>query len=79
MKWVINEDELEEQARVSRDVIEVKEINKPVPKETLLNEFIEAVNSKNEALINEVKDNITDKLNRQERAIKEFIEALKKR
>ncbi|MFW5987930.1 MAG: hypothetical protein ACOCQA_00665, partial [bacterium] len=56
---------------------EVKEINKLISKEDLMNELIGAVNSQNKALIDKGIDKVTDKLDKQERAIQELTEEVK--
>ncbi|MFW5991679.1 MAG: helix-turn-helix domain-containing protein [Halanaerobiaceae bacterium] len=77
-KWVIDKEQLEDQAAVKNEVVEVKEINELVNREDLMNELIEAVNGQNKELIDEEVDNITDKLDRQERAITELTEEVKR-
>ena len=76
-KWVIDKENLEEQATREKEVVEVKEINQLVNKEDLLNELVEAVNSQNEQLINESIDKVTDKIEQQNKAIMDLSEQVK--
>ena len=76
-KWIIEKEQLEDQAKIKNEVIEAKEINELVSKEELLNELSEALNSHNKALINEAVQTITKKLDKQEQAILAFKNELK--
>ena len=76
-KWIIEKEQLEDQAKIKTEVIEAKEINELVSKEELLNELSEALNSHNKALINEAVQTITKKLDKQEQAILAFKNELK--
>ena len=70
-KWVIDKEDLQEQATREKEVVEVKEINQLINKEDLLNELVEAVNEKNNKKINDLSESITNKINQQNEYIKE--------
>jgi len=76
-KWVIDKEDLQEQATREKEVVEVKEINQLVNKEDLLNELVEAVNSQNKQLINESIEKVTDKIDQQNKAIESLSEQIK--
>jgi len=91
-KWVIDKEQLTDQAKTKNEVVEVKEINELVDSKDFMNELIEAVNSQNKALINGAVENITEeiksqsdkidsqesKMERQDQAIRELTEEVKK-
>jgi len=76
-------DDLLKQAKVDREVVEVREVNEPVPAETLINRILEASEEQNKALIEKATDSITDKieaqneqLERQQQLIKDLSDKL---
>jgi len=91
-KWVIDKEQLKNQAKTKNEVVEVKEINELVDSKEFMNELIEAVNSQNKALIKDAVENITEeiksqsdkidnqesKMERQDQAIRELTEEVKK-
>lgn len=46
------------QAIRERSIVNIKEVNKPISQEDLMNELVEAVNSQNKELIGKVMENI---------------------
>lgn len=78
LKWVIDKEQLKEQATHEKEVVEVKEINELVSKEDLMNDLIEAINSQNETVINEAMNSINDTIKQQNEAIEDLSEQVNK-
>jgi chromosome segregation ATPase len=72
-----NIDNLLKQAKVDQEVIEVREVNKPVPAEDIINRILEATEEQNQALIDEAVNDISDKIDEQNELIKGYNEELK--
>ena len=64
-------------AKVDQEVIEVREVNKPVPAEDIINRILEATKEQNQALIDEAVNDISDKIDEQNELIKGYNEELK--
>lgn len=58
-------DNLLKQAKIDQEVVEVREVNKPVPAEDIINRILEATEKQNQALIDEAVNDITDKIEQQ--------------
>lgn len=73
-RYKIKKDDLDnylEHIQAEKEVIELTEVNKPVSKEVILNELTEVINKQNKALIDDVVDKVADKIEEQQKAIKE--------
>ena len=64
-------------AKVDQEVIEVREVNKPVPAEDIINRILQATEEQNQALIDEAVNDISDKIDEQNELIKGYNEELK--
>ena len=70
-------DDLLEQAKMEKEVVEVREVEETIPVEQFRNDILEATESQNRELIDEAVDNITNKIERQEKAIESLTEEIK--
>ena len=66
-------DDLLQQAKMEKEVVEVREIDKPVDKEQLVNDLLEATQSQNKELIDEAVSNINENINTQNKQLQEQI------
>ena len=72
-----NIDDLLKQAKIDQEVIEVREVNKPVPADDIINRILEATEEQNQALIDEAVNDISDKIeqqNEQNKALADKVE-----
>jgi len=65
---------LKEQAKMEKESVNIRKINKPVSKEEFINELVEATESKNKQLVDKAVNNITDKIEQQNELIKNLSE-----
>lgn len=72
-------DDLLQQAKMEKEVIEVREIDKPVDKEQLLNEIAEATESRNKKLIDKAVNKINNKIQQQNELIKNLADRLEEK
>lgn len=70
-KWVIDKDDLTEQATAENEVVEVKEINKLIDKDQLVNDLLDAIEARNKGAINSAMEKIDETVSEQNKAIKE--------
>lgn len=84
-RWITTEkaldklaEDLKEQAKLEKDSINIREVNRPVDKEKFINELIEATESKNKQLIDKAVNNITDKIEAQNKQLEKQNELIKK-
>jgi chromosome segregation ATPase len=82
-RWVTTEkalddlaERLNQTAKTENEVVEVRQVDRPVNKEKLINEIVEATESKNKALVDEAVNNITDKIEAQNEQLKQQNESL---
>jgi len=73
------EKKLQEQAKAENEIVNVREVNKPVDKETLINDLIDATESRNKELIDDAVDNINKNINKQNKQMQEQISKLTKK
>lgn len=75
-------DNLLKQAKIGKEVMEVREVNKPIPAEEIINKILKATEEQNQALIDEAVSDISNKIERQNKQNKqdeeEIIERLDK-
>lgn len=71
-RWIITEKALDqlalalkEQAKIQKESVNIREVNRPVDKNQFINELVEATESKNKQLVNKAVDNITNKIEQQ--------------
>jgi hypothetical protein len=83
-RWVITEkalddlaERLDQTAKTESEVIEVRQVNKPVDKEEFINELVEATESRNKQVINKAVDSINKKIEQQNELILELKQEIK--
>ena len=64
-KWLIDKNKLTEQATAENEVVEIKEINRLINKEQLMNELVEAIENQNKQLIKQSMENINNTIQKQ--------------
>ena len=84
-RWITTEkaldqlaEDLQEQAKMQKDSVNVREVKQPVDKEQLINELVEATEGRNKALIDKATDSIADKIEGQNKQLQQQNEQLKK-
>lgn len=84
-RWITTEkaldqlaEDLKEQAKLEKNSINVREVNRPVGKEEFINELVEATESKNKQLIDKAVNNITDKMEAQNKQLEQQNKMIKK-
>ena len=75
MKWMINEDDIQQAKRV-KESVEVVEVEENISKEQLLNSIQEAVNAHLSGDIKQTEDNIKESMKRQNELLQEEIKTL---
>ena len=83
-RWIITDqalddlaDRLNQTTKAEQEVIEVRQVNKPVPAEDIINRILEATGEQNQALIDEAVNGISDKIeqqNKQNKALADKVE-----
>jgi len=83
-RWIITDqalddlaDRLNQTTKAEQEVIEVRQVNKPVPAENIINRILEATGEQNQALIDEAVNGISDKIeqqNKQNKALADKVE-----
>ena len=79
-RWKVNKkdlDDIDNTAKISKEVVEVREQNKLISKEDLINTFKRAINERDDELIEKVSNRVDEKLDHQEKAIDEQRETIK--
>ena len=79
-RWLVSKEELDRMvhvAKVQKESVQVKEVNKPISKDQLMEELIEAINSQNKEVIDEAMEKVSDKLDKQNEAIETLSEEIK--
>ena len=77
-KWVIDRDEIEESAKIEKDVIEVQEVKELIDKEQLKSDLINAIQARNKQDIDKAMDKVNDSIKRQNELLQEQQEALER-
>ena len=75
MKWMINEDDIQQAKRV-KESVEVVEVEENISKKQLLNSIQEAVNANLSEDIKQTEDNIKESMKRQNEQLQEEIKTL---
>ena len=70
-KWVIDRDEIEESAKIEKDVIEVQEVKELIDKEQLKSDLINAIQARNKQDIDKAMDKVDDSIKRQNELLQE--------
>ena len=70
-KWVIDRDEIEETAKIEKDVIEVQEVKELIDKEQLKSDLINAIQARNKQDIDKAMDKVDDSIKRQNELLQE--------
>jgi len=77
-KWVIDRDEIEESAKIEKDVIEVQEVKELIDKEQLKSDLINAIQARNKQDIDKAMDKVNDSIKRQNELLQEQQETLER-
>ena len=75
-KWVIDRDEIEESAKIEKDVIEVQEVKELIDKEQLKSDLINAIQARNKQDIDKAMDKVDDSIKQQNKLFKQQNERL---
>jgi uncharacterized coiled-coil protein SlyX len=84
-RWITTEkalddlaERLNEQAKMQKESVSIREVNKPIGKEQFINELIEATESKNKEMIDDAVEKISDQIKQRDEQIKQQGEMLNK-
>lgn len=84
-RWITTEkalddlaERLNEQAKMQKEAVSIREVNKPIGKEQFINELIEATESKNKEMIDDAVEKISDQIKQRDEQIKQQGEMLNK-
>lgn len=84
-RWITTEEALDDlakrlnqTAKTENEVVEVRQVDRPVNKEKLINELVEATESRNKKLINEAVEKISEQFKQRDEQIKQQGELLNK-
>lgn len=75
-KWVIDKEDVEEHARIQNEVVNVKEVDKPIDKEQFLNELTEGIKGDIHEDMEKVEDNIKKTIEQKNEQLQEEIRTL---
>ena len=76
-KWLISEDSVYSNKMINESV-EVKEVNKLIDKDQLMNDLVEAINNKNKQIIEESMDKVNSTIENQQELLKKQNNKLEK-
>lgn len=80
-RWITTKkaiDDLLQQAKMEKEVVEVREIDKPVEKDKLINELVEATESRNKKLIDDAVSKVTEQFKEQNEQLQHQNELINK-